>query len=615
MKNKHLAGAIIFVLTFALYLQTLCPTVAPRDSGELITAAATLGIAHPPGYPLYVMLGKLFTFIPFGSMAWRVNLLSAFFAAVTIALVYYIILILTQSLLASIIAPLFLALTPIFWSMATVAEVFQLNAFFVALTLLLLLVWRQSHKFAFLLLFAFCFGLSLSHHHSMLLLAPGYLFFIWSQEKKLYLKPQKLAWLGLSLLAGLLPYAFLPWRSRQNPYLDWGDPETIGRFFATITRAQYGSLELDNGLSTSGLSLSLLLAQFKTFFLWIVNQFTIFGLALGLIGSWASLKQNKSLFFLLLWLFLSSGLGFIILSRYPLDLPTTFAFCQANLSKFMLPAFLFFTLWFGLGLAKLTQYLKGPTQKAGLWLAMIALLFFSFTIHYSTCNKNNYYYAADLAENILTSLPADAIIFTGTDTTAFTLWYFQGVEYKRKDVKIISTTQHQWRAYQMLKAWPELLRLPNNADATIEKKIAAYPSGQAFLEDIVTTNFGQVPIYIDIDQCPELAKFSSYLDPAGILYKIGPETSPQTKLKHLSSSEALWQKYSFRSKLIGADLDYQTSEILGLYAEARNFAGIILALNQRFPAAKQEFQKALAIAPNSGPAQQNLARLNRLWPN
>ena len=79
-------------VSFLVYVRTLCPTVYVGDSGELISAAYTLGIAHPPGYPLYCLLGKLFTFLPFGNIAYRVNLLSAFFASLTVGMVYRILL-------------------------------------------------------------------------------------------------------------------------------------------------------------------------------------------------------------------------------------------------------------------------------------------------------------------------------------------------------------------------------------------------------------------------------------------------------------------------------------------------------------------------------------------
>lgn len=83
-------GVLVFLISFTVYLLTLCPTVYVGDSGELIAASYTLGIPHPPGYPLFCILGKIFiTLIPIGSIAYRVNLLSAFFASATVMVLYF----------------------------------------------------------------------------------------------------------------------------------------------------------------------------------------------------------------------------------------------------------------------------------------------------------------------------------------------------------------------------------------------------------------------------------------------------------------------------------------------------------------------------------------------
>src|SRR3989339_281858 len=92
LNNPEVKSAcVVFFISFAVYFITLCPTVYTGDSGGLITAAYTLGVPHSPGYPLYCLLGKLFTFVPLGSIAFRVNLLSAFFAALACAVIYLLI--------------------------------------------------------------------------------------------------------------------------------------------------------------------------------------------------------------------------------------------------------------------------------------------------------------------------------------------------------------------------------------------------------------------------------------------------------------------------------------------------------------------------------------------
>ena len=90
-RSKPWAGISLFLLTFLVYLRTLAPGVYGFDSAELATGVFTQGIVHPPGYPLYLLIGKLFTFLPVRDVAYRLNLMSAFFAALTVLLLYLVI--------------------------------------------------------------------------------------------------------------------------------------------------------------------------------------------------------------------------------------------------------------------------------------------------------------------------------------------------------------------------------------------------------------------------------------------------------------------------------------------------------------------------------------------
>ena len=95
-KAPWVMGCIVTLFSFLVYLATLAPTITWRndgmDGGDLISAAYTLGIPHPTGYPTYVLLARLFSFLPWGDVAYRVNLMSAVFASLTVLLVYAIVL-------------------------------------------------------------------------------------------------------------------------------------------------------------------------------------------------------------------------------------------------------------------------------------------------------------------------------------------------------------------------------------------------------------------------------------------------------------------------------------------------------------------------------------------
>ena len=90
IKTDRILVLATFLIPFAVYMITLTPTVSFFDSGELISGAATLGISHPPGYPLYVLIGHLFSYIPLGNIAFRVNTASAFFGALAVMVLYLI---------------------------------------------------------------------------------------------------------------------------------------------------------------------------------------------------------------------------------------------------------------------------------------------------------------------------------------------------------------------------------------------------------------------------------------------------------------------------------------------------------------------------------------------
>jgi len=177
----------LFAAALILYLWTLAPGLVRGDGAELQYVVATRGVAHPTGYPLYTLFGWLWTkLIPFGSIAWRINLLSALFGAGAVTLAYGIVYRLTRRIVPALTGALFLALSPAFWALCSVTEVYALHALFVAAILYLLLAWRDagSHRFRLLALIAFVYGLSLSHHRMMLLLAPAMLLFVLLEKAK-----------------------------------------------------------------------------------------------------------------------------------------------------------------------------------------------------------------------------------------------------------------------------------------------------------------------------------------------------------------------------------------------------------------------------------------------
>ena len=123
-RQAKIASALTACVAFGVYLYTLAPTVSGEDGGELVAAAYTLGIPHPTGYPIWTILGHLFTrIIPFGEIAWRVNLMSAFWAAATVGVLAYMLQRQSIRWFIACAAALSFAFSREFWEQSVIAEV------------------------------------------------------------------------------------------------------------------------------------------------------------------------------------------------------------------------------------------------------------------------------------------------------------------------------------------------------------------------------------------------------------------------------------------------------------------------------------------------------------
>lgn len=212
--NADLYVCILLALTaFAVYLRTLAPGVLDGDSGEWQYMAYILGIPHSTGYPLYILLAKLMTFLPLGTPAWRVNLLSAICAALAIPVVYLLAKRLARSRVVGLIAATFFAFMPTLWASATIAEVYALNTLLLALVLFFGLCFYENTRPHDLYGMALAFGLSLTHHRIAFFIAPALLFLIWLKRRALSLRVLLRA--ALCVLVPLSLYAYIPLRAEQ----------------------------------------------------------------------------------------------------------------------------------------------------------------------------------------------------------------------------------------------------------------------------------------------------------------------------------------------------------------------------------------------------------------
>jgi tetratricopeptide (TPR) repeat protein len=206
--SDKIAFGVASVVAFVVYCSTLAPSVTFEYSGELLTAAHSLGVPHPPGYPIWTILAWIWQWIiPFGNIAWRVNLMSSFFGALTVGLTALLIsssgramaarcgfmqrigderLVHLIVLASSGSAALMLGFSPVMWSQSVITEVYTLNACFLMATLALLYRWSfETERHGRLYLAAFLWGMSLTNHQTLVLLAVAFPMFVWFADRKL----------------------------------------------------------------------------------------------------------------------------------------------------------------------------------------------------------------------------------------------------------------------------------------------------------------------------------------------------------------------------------------------------------------------------------------------
>ncbi|MFN8632588.1 MAG: DUF2723 domain-containing protein [Chloroflexota bacterium] len=318
---------------FCVYLTTLSRGVLGGDAGELQFVPPILGLTHPTGYPLQVLVHYLWSLLPIGgSVAYSLNVLDAAFAAAAVGLVVAVTRLVGAGRAAAALAGWCLAFSELWWSQAVRGDKYTLNGLFLALTLLLFVRWRQRPTRTRFLFLAFVFGLSLTHHRSMLLAAPalglGLLLFGWRPRAA-----REIVAPLLLVLAPLLLYLYVPWAgARGLPPGSW----------PVNTPAAFAEFLMDRGY-TSQIRPDAAFGGRLVEEAWVlVRSFGPLGALLGAVGVVALFKRDWRLAVVLLLVFLPNavlGASYLLESHYAL--PRHWVF--------FLPAFLVWSVWLGLG--------------------------------------------------------------------------------------------------------------------------------------------------------------------------------------------------------------------------------------------------------------------------
>jgi tetratricopeptide (TPR) repeat protein len=436
VRADWLQAGIVAAALFALYALTAPRTVALEDDGLFVLSSYFLGIEHPPGYPLFTLIGHLFTYLPFGSVAYRVHLASALFGALSGAAAWLCARALIRGQLPAYLAALGLGVSPVFWSQSIIAEVYTLNTFF--LLVLVFLGLRVAPPLAqppapaeqgrILSSMALIFGLSLSNHWPlMLLVAPAFAVLLWPVRDELLRRFGSLLWL---VIFGLLPYLWMVMRSWMALPISFNGPlESLPEIWFFLTRKGYAGI--DESVSADWLD------RIKFFeFLGgqLLLQFALVGTLLAAAGfavQWRMLGRRVGAFLTLA--FLMPSVVLLLLLGFDYSSVTKHVF-----HVYPLPAYAIAALWMGLGFARLAKrYALRPAHAGAGAAALLALI---VAVGSRANLLDNHDWGARYAQAVLKMLPQNALVFGQGEADLAPMAYFHMIENWRPDV-----TLYQWK--------------------------------------------------------------------------------------------------------------------------------------------------------------------------
>ncbi len=427
------------------------PTVLDGDSGEFQFMAYILGVPHSSGYPLYILLAKLFTLLPFGDVAFRVNLFSAVCAALAMPFVYAIAVRVTRARLPALLATLTFAVIPSVWGSAIETKPYALHLLLGVLALFFALRWHQeNHSFDYYAL-AFTFGLGLTNHHVLAFTAPAFALVVWLNRARL--NRTRLVRGALLMLVPLALYAYIPIRASQliatQDPANWQlyqreDAILKGTITAYYIHTPQGFFNLVTGLDNifkfGFKSEAEQVDRVSSAITLLLQQFSVVGVALAALGAFDSFRRDRKMF-AILFLY-GAGVAFIAV------------FLRAAISTifYFSLAYLILALWIGFAIAALMRWASRAHRAAGFAVAAACLVLpvASFITNFPVFDESQNYAPRDYAQAVLRdNLAPNAVVIAPWEVSQ-PMRYFQFVENQRPDLLVTNISPVWQRQFETM---------------------------------------------------------------------------------------------------------------------------------------------------------------------
>lgn len=537
-------GLLVALCALGVYMKTLAPSVTFIDSGELATVACTLGIAHPTGYPLFTLLGWVFSKLPIaGEEIVRLNIMAAVFCAagvyVFFQLMHLLLAVASKSkgsspvLLASAGASLLLAFSETYWSQATSVEVYSLHLLFLSLVLFCFVNANFYHEIqsrfgevdqrlseaSWWTLFAFTLGLSFTNHMTTILLSLGLLYWYFSSHGGGRESRLQILRMGFPFLLGLSVYLYLPVRGARA-LLNWGNPVTLERFLWHLSGKQF-RVWIFSSTEAAG-------RQLKYFINSLPHEFAYIGLLFALVGVVGLFRMEKKLAIGVLLLFLTCMLYSINYDIHDID-------------SYFLLAYVCVAIWSGVALFQICAWAQGVSivQYRVVCFLIIAASLTPVAVHYNVNDESSNYLVEDYTKNMFASVQPDALVISYQwDFWVSGSYYYQIVRGYRADVAVVDKEllRRSWYLLQLEHRYPWLIQESKPEVEAFNKELYKFehdlPYNPAVIQakyiemisSFIVKNMASRPVYVthEIE-----AEFTGGLQrvPEGLAFRLFADTS------------------------------------------------------------------------------------------
>ena len=585
-----------FTVFLGIYWRTSCTTIFWWDSSEFVAAIATLGIPHPPSFPLYILLGKVFSFLPVFSLSLKLNLLSGIFSALSLAIFFLLFLKVTRIFLyelaknekwlifSSLLLLLVAGLNYAFWIQGVRAEVYSLNGLLFILLFFCGINYLYGSNFdqipdgidleksktyrknlRWLYLFFFIFGLGMGNHNVTLLsIFPAFICLFIFNDFHNFLKLKNLAISFIFFILGCSVYLYLPLRAINSPALNWGNPSDLGKTITAVLALK--------SVKQIGFALNHTLWE-RTKDAWgmISSQLTFLPFFFSLIGSLYLIRKNFKLFIFFLLLIIGNSLTIIVL-------PSEFISTSTDFQGYILPIIFSFAILFGLGvlfiLKKINEWVKNRKFSPGFRKSLI-IVFSIFFFSISFLPFLTYYRLTDLSKDdlayrygmeVLSQAKKNSVLFIDNPNLYFILCALKYGEGYRKDVAVLDRglLKAKWNCQQERRNYPEIFSGINSG-----------LTGEDLFLALMSKGLRQnLPLYLEFTEGD--SDLIDFLYPAGFLFKIEKKITTKIPDEILVKQMEFEEKY-FTQKEERAFLnDYDAQRMFvfityrwGLYYERR----------------------------------------------